>query len=98
MLNKLEQNIVFHVYQHRGTINSQSLASLCGVSKSTIRKEIILLNVKAQELGFHIEAKQSAGYRIIIAQDDKAEQFFTKLKSDIREDTYCNNSKVVKYY
>ena len=98
MLNKLEQNIVFHVYQHKGTINSQALATLCGVSKSTIRKEIILLNNWAQELGFYVEAKQSAGYRMIITQAEKAEPFFTKLKSDIRQNKYCNNTKVDKYY
>ena len=79
--------------QDNASISSKKLADMCCLSLSTIRTEINWLNESLIPYGVHIDSRQSQGCRLVIDDEAAANDFFQKLKYELRRKLFNFNSK-----
>ncbi len=79
MLNNLDRKILSLILDRDAPVSGRELASVCGVSINTIRKEILLINEEMEPHGFFLEPRISTGIFLNIVKPELAEPYLRQL-------------------
>ena len=74
-------SIIFILLKQKEFISSSELSTLLNVSERTIKRDILTMTDAARVLGFEIEAKRGAGYRVEVIDRKLFDEFRSQLFS-----------------
>lgn len=83
-MTDLALRIIHYLNKNRGGASGAAIAKDSGVSVNTARKELQSLKELVTEHGLEIEAKTSAGYRLITVDEERAKPFLRQVASQIK--------------
>ncbi len=89
--NDLQIKILQYLYIHPEGVTGAKLASHCGVSLNTIRREFVKIYDLPREEGFEVISRPSIGYQLEVLDRDKTGEFFHQLNKKMNNPLFDNN-------
>ncbi len=87
----LQAKILQYLYIHPEGVTGTKLASHCGVSLNTIRREFVKIYDMPGEESFEVVSRPSIGYQMLVEDSEKAILFFQQLNNKMNNPLFDNN-------
>ncbi len=89
--NDLQAKILQYLYIHPEGVTGAKMASHCGVSLNTIRREFTKIYDLPGEESFEVISRPSVGYQILVKDETAAKHFFQQLNKKMNNPLFDNN-------
>ncbi len=89
--NDLQAKILQYLYIHPEGVTGAKMASHCGVSLNTIRREFTKIYDMPGEESFEVISRPSVGYQLNITDAAKTKAFFQQLNKKMNNPLFDNN-------